>query len=63
MILYDTKKKIEVRLCWKFACELRYTYIIYISKKDFFPAFIIVFRIIITESNVRSGFCTTELIL
>jgi hypothetical protein len=27
MILYNTKKKIEVRLCWKFACELRYSYI------------------------------------
>jgi hypothetical protein len=23
ILLYDTKKKIEVRLCWKFAYELR----------------------------------------
>jgi hypothetical protein len=22
--LYDAKKKVEVRLCWKFACEVRY---------------------------------------
>jgi hypothetical protein len=31
MILYDTKKKIEVRLCWKFACELRYLFLFYIN--------------------------------
>jgi hypothetical protein len=43
--------------------KLIYAYIIYVSKEDFFSAFVIVFRTIITESNVRSGFRTTELVL
>jgi hypothetical protein len=37
-------------------------YITHISKEDFFPTFVIVFRTIITESNVRSGFRTTGLV-
>jgi hypothetical protein len=34
MILYDTKKKIEVRLCYKFACvrSSLVNYVIYYSK-------------------------------
>jgi hypothetical protein len=38
-------------------------YITYVSKEDFFPAFVIAFRTIITESNIRSGFRTTGLVL
>jgi hypothetical protein len=43
--------------------KLIYTYIIYVSKEDFFSTFVIVFYIIITELNIRSGFRTTELVL
>jgi hypothetical protein len=42
---------------------LIHAYIIYVSKEDFFSAFVIAFRIIITESNVRSGFRATGLVL
>jgi hypothetical protein len=38
-------------------------YIIYISKEDFFPTFIIAFRTIITKLNIRLGFRTIGLIL
>jgi hypothetical protein len=38
-------------------------YITHVSKEDFFPAFVIAFRITITESNVRSGFRATGLVL
>ena len=43
--------------------KLIYIYIIYISKEDFLSAFITAFCIIITKSNIQSGFCATELVL
>jgi hypothetical protein len=42
---------------------LIHAYITHVSKEDFFPAFVIAFRTIITESNVRSGFRATGLVL
>jgi hypothetical protein len=38
-------------------------YITHVSKEDFFPAFVTAFRTTITESNIRSGFRATGLVL
>jgi hypothetical protein len=42
---------------------LIHAYITHVSKEDFFSTFVIAFRTIITESNVRSGFRATGLVL
>jgi hypothetical protein len=43
--------------------KLIHAYITHVSKEDFFSAFVIAFRITITESNIRSGFRATGLVL